>query len=132
MHLLNHVAPVEFSRNREQHVVGLVTRLPEVFEIRLLQTEDTLVGSEYEAAQGSTLIKASAYKFENTTHRFVIATTNFLTHQITHLLELITRKSRGKQQFAEKLEGRIKLSIDDLSPDHSNFQARTCTFTGSQ
>src|SRR6266496_4665362 len=114
LHLFDYVIPVELSCYRKKHIVGLITHLPEVLQVLPLQSIHTLRGPQYRTTKSSTSVEVSSYQFKDTTHWFIIATANLLLHNATHLLQFVLRESRCQQEFVDKLEGRIKLGIDNL------------------
>src|SRR6266487_4985498 len=106
--------PIELSSYGKKRIIGLITRLPERLQIMSLQLIDSLGSTQYRTTKSSSSIEVGSYKFKDTTHWFVIATANLLQHNITHLLHFFPGKGRREQEFIHKLQGCIKLCVDNL------------------
>src|SRR5260370_3380417 len=82
--------------------------------------------------KSGSFIEVGSYQFKDTTHWFVIATANLLQQNVTHLLQFFFGKGRCEQEFINKLQGCIKLRVDNLRKHLRVLQASTCASSCSQ
>src|SRR5437660_1495383 len=111
---IDYVLPIKLTSNREEHVIGLIARLPELLQIRPLLRLYALTGSQDWTAQRGSTVEIRSHQLENAAHRFIVAATNLLQNDAAHLLQLAFRKSGQEQQFVNKVKRGIKLAVDNL------------------
>src|SRR5439155_26962108 len=107
LHLLDHVIPIEFPCYSKKRIVGLITRFPERLQILMVQFIDAVGSAKYWTAKGCTSVEVGSHQFKDPAHWFIIAMSNLLQYNTTHLLQLFIRKGKCQQKLIDEVKGSI-------------------------
>src|SRR5207302_9372011 len=84
--MFNHVIPVKFACNRENHVIRVIACLPKITQVAPLQLLHALCRPQRESRKRTAFKKTGPGKVKDPTHGFIIASTNLLEDNAAHLL----------------------------------------------